>query len=197
MTVSDLVHQAADAYAATGYPLAQGVKAPLLDCLDHSRPVRPSTVTALAQLGGALAAPDAHPIARTIEAVAGNLQWCDVDAMQKLDATRDRHAYAEIVGPQGMFPSDTIRFGLYLQSADTVYPDHHHAAVELYYVVSGTAEWRRGEEAFARKTPGTLIHHETMQPHATTTLSEPLVAMWIWIGDISADSYEVSGVPGL
>ena len=197
MTVSELVRQAADAYVSTGHPLALEVRAPMLDSLDRMRPVPPSTVTALSQLGGALAAPDAHPIAKTIEAVTGRLQWCDVDAMQQLDATRDRHAYTEIVGPEGVFVSDIMRFGLYLQSAGTVYPDHHHAAVELYFVVSGTAEWRRGEETFAKKVPGSLIHHETMQPHATTTRAEPLVAMWVWIGDISADSYEVSGVSGL
>ncbi len=197
MTVSDLVRQAADVYFATGDPLAQGLRPQMLESLGSVVPVQSSTVPALAELGGALSAPGAHPIARTIAGVAAGLRWCDAKAMQELAATRDRHAYAEVVGPDGVFASDTMRFGLYFQSAGTIYPDHHHAAVELYYVVSGTADWRKGDGGFTARTPGTLIHHLSLQPHATTTLAEPLLAMWVWIGDISPDSYEVSGVPGL
>ncbi len=197
MTVSDLVRQAADVYFATGNPLAEGLKPQLLRSLDAPIEVKPGSVPALSQLGTALSAHDAHPIARSIAELADGLLWLDVRAMQELEQTRDRHAYVEIVGPEGVFASQNIRFGLYLQSAGTVYPDHRHAAVELYYVVSGTAQWSKGEEPFAPQAPGNLIHHQSMQKHATTTLAEPLLAMWVWIGDISADSYEVSGVPGL
>ena len=117
--------------------------------------------------------------------------------MQEFAVTRDRHAFVEIVGPSGMFASDTVRMGLYFQSADTVYPPHHHAAEELYYVLSGTAEWQTDDGLFTREAPGSVIYHRSFQPHATTTLGEPLLAMWAWFGDISLDSYAVEGVSGL
>ena len=197
LTPSDLLRQAADVFRESGNPLAEYLRPHLLASLKHPVKRVPNRVRALAHLDDALAAPDAHPIVDTISCVENALRWLDAKAMQELEATRDRHAYAEVVGPDGLFSSQIVRFGLYFQSADTVYPDHRHAAEELYFVVSGTAQWRKGGVAFAAKAPGTLIHHRSLQTHATTTLAQPLLAMWAWAGDISPDSYEVSGVPGL
>lgn len=197
MTLQDLVREAANAYEATGLAEAMGLKPHLLASLDHPVDTEPSQVVALEQLGDATGAGDAQPIAQHVGALADRMRWLTASAMQELAATRDRHAYVELVGPKGAFASEDVRLGLYFQSAGTVYPSHHHAAEELYLVLSGTAEWQKDDAPFARVAPGTLIHHLSFQPHATTTLDEPMLAMWAWLGDISPDSYTVDGVPGL
>ena len=50
----------------------------------------------------------------------------------------------------------SLRFGLYVQAPESFYPPHSHAAEEFYYVLSGTARWQKGEEAFSLKPPGQL-----------------------------------------
>ena len=197
MTLQELVCEAADAYEATGLAQAMSLKPHLHASLEHPVAGEPSGAVAIDRLGDATGAGDAHPISRRASALSDQMRWRTASAMQELSVTRDRHAFVEIVGPNGAFASDTVRMGLYFQSADTVYPPHHHAAEELYFVLSGTAEWQTDEGPFTRKAPGTLIHHLSFQPHATTTLDQPLLAMWAWLGDISPDSYAVEGVPGL
>ena len=107
---------------------------------------------------------------------------------------RNRFAYVELAGPDGMITTADIRFGLYLQQSQVVYPSHWHAAVEDYLIVSGTALWQTDADDFEPRTPGNHFRHFCNQPHATTTLDEPLLALWFWQGDISIDTYRIVGV---
>lgn len=195
--IADLIVQVAQVYRGCGHERSAELADKVLECVDVPGRVEPNTAVALnglpqaADLGGAL------PIARTIAELSNALDWRTSRAMQFLDLTRDRHAYVELGGPDGMFHCDDIRVGVYFQSADTVYPIHFHQAEEFYLVVAGTADWQKDDASFAPQPPGTLIHHLPMQHHATTTTGEPLLALWIWSGDISPDSYQVLDVPGL
>ena len=54
-----------------------------------------------------------------------------------------RSAVVELIGPDGLGVSDTIRSGLYLQASGCLYPPHSHAAEEFYLVLSGDALWQR------------------------------------------------------
>ena len=84
----------------------------------------------------------------------------------------------------GAIAADDFRFGVYFQNPGTWYPLHHHAAEELYLILSGTAEWTRDGIDGQPEPPGTLIHHAPHERHATRTLGEPLLALWVWLGDI-------------
>ena len=69
------------------------------------------------------------------------------------------------------------------------YPLHAHEAEELYLPVAGTALWRRGEDAFVARLPGTPIHHPSFMPHAMRTEAEPMLALYLWRGgDLAAAS---------
>ena len=107
---------------------------------------------------------------------------------------RNRFAYVELAGPNGMITTDDIRFGVYLQQRQVAYPSHWHAAVENYLIISGTALWQTGDDDFELRPPGSHIRHSSNQPHATTTLDEPLLALWFWQGNISIDTYRIVGV---
>ena len=102
-----------------------------------------------------------------------------------------RYGYCEIVGPGCPIPSEVIAFGAYLQFPDTWYPRHSHAAEELYFVLSGTALWSRDGVDDVAAPPGTLIRHASFERHATRTGPEPLLAFWIWMGDLDFASYEI------
>jgi mannose-6-phosphate isomerase-like protein (cupin superfamily) len=103
-----------------------------------------------------------------------------------------RSAILEILGPDGLAISHTVRSGLYLQSPECLYPPHSHAAEEFYLVLSGNASWQRGEGEFEEKLPGALIHHRSCESHAMKTFGSPLLAAWIWIGeDLTYDTYRI------
>lgn len=95
----------------------------------------------------------------------------------------------ELVGPDGVLPCATLRAGFYYQPPQYFYPRHQHAAEELYLPISGTAEWHADGTAPHCVAPGTLIHHRAWQPHACRTHGEPLLALWLWGGDLSMHTY--------
>lgn len=101
-------------------------------------------------------------------------------------------AVAELLGPQGMFLSENLRFGVLLQAEGTVYPPHSHRAEELYQVLHGHAHWQVGNKKATIKPPGSFVYHPSGQPHSMVNGSEPLVALWIWAGDIDGRSYTLS-----
>ena len=121
------------------------------------------------------------------------LPWMQ-GAMKMPDSFQDRFAYVELAGPSGIVTNSEISFGLYLQQRHVVYPSHWHAAAEDYLFVNGTALWQIDDGDFAARPPGSHIHHSSNQPHATTTLEEPLLAMWFWQGDIRHSTYRIVGV---
>ncbi|MGI9462792.1 MAG: dimethylsulfonioproprionate lyase family protein, partial [Aestuariivirgaceae bacterium] len=55
----------------------------------------------------------------------------------------DNVAYAEIIGRNGFFAGDDFGLGLMLLGPDLHYIDHHHAAPELYWLLTGPIDYRR------------------------------------------------------
>lgn len=66
-----------------------------------------------------------------------------------------------------------------------VYPLHHHPAAEAYLVLSGDAEWRRGAGRWRWEPPGSVIYHAPGVPHATRAGADPLLAVYLWRGDLA------------
>lgn len=97
----------------------------------------------------------------------------------------DNYAYAEIIGPDGFFPGEDFLLGLLLLGPGLYYRDHHHAAPELYWLLTGPSEWRLGNGDFEMREAGETIWHEPHVVHATRTLTNPLLAVWAWTRDVS------------
>lgn len=98
---------------------------------------------------------------------------------------------SEIIGPKGIIDNPSIRVGLLLQLDYVAYPKHWHSAEELYLVLLGEAHWSVDDGSPEVRSPESFVHHKSNQPHSMTTIEEPLLAMWGWIGDIDGQSYSV------
>ncbi len=94
------------------------------------------------------------------------------------------YGYVVLAGPAGLVESAELALGFLMLGPGAHYPTHRHPAVEVYVVAAGSAEWRKGEGDWHIKPPGSVIRHETMIAHATRTLSQPLLAIYIWQGDL-------------
>lgn len=99
----------------------------------------------------------------------------------------DQYAHAPLAGRAEGGPADAV-VGLLLLAPDTRYPLHHHPADELYLPLT-QARWAhdRGQEP-EPEPAGVLLHHRPWQPHAMTTGDEPLLAVYVWTGDVTTAS---------
>ena len=98
---------------------------------------------------------------------------------------------SEIIGPKGIFDNSSVRVGLLIQQEHTAYPKHWHSAEELYLVLNGEALWSVDDDPFKVVSTENFVHHKPNQSHSITTLTEPLLAMWAWTGDINGPYYSV------
>jgi dimethylpropiothetin dethiomethylase len=129
------------------------------------------------------------PLLRSFLRCRHQLPW-RIPGFGKLPAAlKQQLAVTEIVGPQGLFYSSSVRLGILLQLSHTAYPRHRHAADELYLVLHGHARWSVDDGGLKRKPPGTYIHHQPFVLHTIQTDEEPLVALWGWVGDIDGSTY--------
>jgi quercetin dioxygenase-like cupin family protein len=99
------------------------------------------------------------------------------------DDLATRIGFAELIGPDGPMDAPQCRVGFTLMAADTFYPLHAHPAIELYLVIAGHAEWTASGRR-QRVPPGGFVLHRCNEPHAMRTLTEPLLALYSWSGDL-------------
>ena len=179
--LSVFLHLAAEAYRKTEVPEALDVANRIIAHAAVPVGQRPKPAI-FSHLAEALAAKDAHPAIATLVDMIEDLPWIETSF----------GATAYLIGSGVHNPFDSMWFGLMLQKPETFYRSHSHAPEELYFVLSGTAEWQRGIGApFAPKPPGSLIVHRSNEAHAMLTNTAPLLAMWTWFGDLDWDSYEL------
>jgi len=177
-----LITAAAGAYAAAGMEAAT-VAAKRLRALSAG-PVEVSPRPVPPHLGDALACLPPTPLKDLLSGSSPCLPW-----MPGGDRLGDRLASAEIAGPDGLLQAKDLRFGVFLQAPQTHYPSHSHAAEELYLVLAGAPLWQKDDGPFEPVLPGTAVHHLSYQRHAMRTADAPLLALWLWTGDLSFATY--------
>ena len=177
----------------------------LLDSLEEAKPflrdwptedaLRPQDARPLPVLdhlaaARAAASPTTAPFVDALARDARALDWGQTYSASEVDpAFLDRYGWTEFVGLRGPRPSETLACGVLMLGPQADYPLHAHAAEELYLPIAGAALWRRGDEDFATRLPGTPIHHPSFMPHAMRTGAEPLLALYLWRGgDLAASS---------
>jgi len=102
--------------------------------------------------------------------------------------------YCEIVGSRGLVERKDVSVGLFLIGPNVNYPPHHHPSPEAYFVLSGTAEWWCGGSEWSLRPPGSLVFHPSNRSHAMRTGVEPLLAFFIWTGDVSELAEVTDGI---
>lgn len=100
----------------------------------------------------------------------------------------DRYGYAVIAGPSDGPPAlvtcEQLALGVLLLGPRAHYPLHSHRAIEVY-VPLNVAEWWRGEGPWRMEPPGAVIHHASSVGHATRATDAPLLAIYLWSGDLA------------
>jgi len=101
------------------------------------------------------------------------------------------YSYADVAGPRGPFVTPDMAAFLTVQAPGVTYPAHAHPAFEVYYIIAGRAEWKRGGEDWRFREPGTFIVHLSGQAHAMRTGAEPLLAAAVWLDHLDGPSVMV------
>ncbi|WP_419904858.1 dimethylsulfonioproprionate lyase family protein [Kiloniella sp.] len=129
---------------------------------------------------------------QALERAKDLLFWYPNSVFEDANAAQETENYCcNLVGKIGsaqtnpfLFSSNNILCGLFYLGPNQLYPEHKHPAVELYVVLSGKADWKRGRKDWQSRDPGEYFFHASNQPHAMRTNDEPLLALWAWSGDI-------------
>lgn len=135
-------------------------------------------------------------IAASLAALDGHLTWSQTsrytDAMLG-DGFMQNYGWCQIIGPKGFFKGDDFLLGLLMLGPNNHYKDHHHPAPELYWPLTGPAEWKQGEGNFTIKKAGDIIWHAPNEIHAIKTADHPLLAVWSWTQDTDVAAKLVEG----
>jgi quercetin dioxygenase-like cupin family protein len=114
-------------------------------------------------------------------AEAASLDWRQTYTVNETEEPfLQNYGWAELSRPAPAAGVAQISCGVLVLGTNTFYPRHRHEAEEIYLPLAGNAEWQQGDGAWRRRSPGTLIHHSSEEPHAMRTGDEPLLAMYLW-----------------
>jgi hypothetical protein len=147
------------------------------------RPVAPSTIPALRLVPGiqAVAPAFSRELVNDIARAAPSLNWHRTYTEPDVGAEFLRnYGYSELIGTSGPVPSEHIACGFLILGPRTHYPLHQHEAEEIYIPLSGTAAWKKGDGGWHERTPGTVIHHASNEPHAMRTGASAFLGLYLW-----------------
>lgn len=143
-----------------------------------------------ASLHAATGAPS--PLVAALETLGPWLSWAQNPNYRRRppDATfLDNYGYAVIAGPKDGPPALAVdarlALGVLLLGPHAHYPLHAHPAVEIYYTLTPGGEWWRDDGPWRQQPPGTVIHHAPHVRHATRAGISPLLAIYLWRGDLA------------
>lgn len=170
-----------------------------IDRCGHLRDPQPrSHVTDESHLARALSLGRGHGHDPLLDAISGcreKLVWNTAegayDDRPEYRHFLDNYAFTILTGPVlhgllRLYEDSNLLCGLTIQAPGVHYPDHAHEAVEIYAVVGGTARWRRGEEDWTPRPPGSVILHESRVAHAMETGDEPTLALFARVSDLES-----------
>jgi len=126
---------------------------------------------------------------RNIEPVCSWRQNPGYSAQLLGDHFMKNYGYFEIVGPTSLIKSRQLAVGVLLLGEGVRYPEHAHPATEVYYPICGEALWSQSGSKPKRRASGEFIYHASNEIHAMETVEQPLVALYLWIGDISTPAH--------
>lgn len=142
-----------------------------------------------------MAEAEAHPVCRVIARTP--LVWRPPQTSS--DALYIEHSlpkvHVELIGPDGLVRSNTVRLGLYGMLPNAEYGIRTHPAEETFIMLAGQAYWKQGDRPYALHGPGERSHHPSMLPHATRTAEKAFLSAYVWHGDLSTENYVYEGLP--
>ena len=129
-------------------------------------------------------------VARALRPVLDDVSW--EETYREEEIGRDwimRSGYFDIASPaRGLVRSNDVASGFMIMGPELVYPEHFHPAEELYFVLSGQAEWRYDDGPWQNHGAGDLLFTPSMAVHTIRTTRVSLFLMYAWIGDLGVSA---------
>ena len=93
------------------------------------------------------------------------------------------YRFRTLIGKQSApVQGKNVYFGEAEWAPGAIYVGHKHESPEIYYVISGEAEWTVDGETF-RATPGTAIYAKPYAVHRMVNVGEGILkTVWMWWG---------------
>ena len=134
----------------------------------------------------------AGPLSSALRALGPSLSWTQNPNYRRRPpgpAFLENYGYAVIAGPADGPPAIAVdprlALGVLLLGPGTHYPLHEHPAIEIYYTLTSEGEWWKGAGPWRREPPATAIYHAPNMPHAMRAGGSPLLAVYLWRGDLA------------
>ena len=104
-------------------------------------------------------------------------------------------SHVELVGPDGLVKSKSVRLGLYGMLAESEYGVRTHPAEEIYIMLAGECFWKRGDAPYFCERSNGRSYHPSFMPHASKTEGRAFMSVYAWVGDLSTEAYKYMGLP--
>ena len=139
--------------------------------------------------------PDAHPLCSDI--IGMPFDWRPPETSNSPLYAKHSifKSHVELVGPDGLVKSKALRLGLYGMLPNSEYGVRTHPAEEIYIMLAGECYWKRGDAPYCCKRSNDRSYHPSLMPHASKTEDQAFMSVYAWVGDLSTDAYEYSGLP--
>jgi hypothetical protein len=134
----------------------------------------------------------AEPLSSALRALGPSLSWTQNPSYRRRPpgpTFLENYGYAVIAGPAdgppGLALDPRLAVGVLLLGPGTLYPLHEHPAVEIYCPLTHDGEWWLGNGPWRREPPAAIIYHAPSVRHAMRAGVSPLLAVYIWRGDLA------------
>ena len=170
--------------------LATAMHEPMQQVLAKTSPVCSYLDTALASMHD-------RDLAEAITVAAPLLKWVTYAPYPRADigaAFADGHAFASLIGEGAFHHADDFDLGLFIIAPNVLYPDHHHAAPELYAPLTGPHSWRfLPDEKWTAIQADIPVWNDPWAPHGTHTGDVPFLCIFCWTSDVSQPASVIAG----
>jgi len=133
----------------------------------------------------------AEPLSSALRDLGPSLSWTQNPNYRRQPPSSEfleNYGYAVIAGPAdgppGLVVDARLAVGVLLLGPGSLYPLHEHPAIEIYFTLTSEGEWWKGAGPWRREAPATAIYHAPHVRHATRAGSTPLLAVYLWSGDL-------------
>ena len=115
---------------------------------------------------------------------AGDVRWIAPPENYSGAAFAEAFRYKTLVGGQNSpAQGKNVLFGEAEFAPGAVYVGHNHPSPEIYYVVSGEAEWTVDGKTF-KATTGTAIYAKPYAVHRMINVGDGILkTVWMWWGE--------------
>ena len=138
---------------------------------------------------------DAHPLCGDI--IEMPFDWRPPETCKNSLYTKHSifKSHVELVGPDGLVKSESVRLGLYGMLPNSEYGVRKYPAEEIYIMLAGECFWKRGDAPYSCERSNGRSYHPSFMPHASKTESQAFMSVYAWVGDLSTNAYKYSGLP--